>query len=74
MKYKITTKEGLTILLDDPYEVYEYLIKKIYKQDINNPDEDSHFKAEDAQCWCELANTGDEYVAKHFKIECVYNF
>lgn len=73
MKYKITTKDK-KIILNEPTDVYAFVIESIYMQNMVTSDEDAHISASDAQCWCELANAGDEYITDDFKIECVYNF
>lgn len=73
MKYRIMHGD-VTNIINTPKEVYDYLVRKIYKRERADVDEETHLKSTDAQCWCELANAGDSYEDKDFTIECVYRF
>ena len=73
MKYRIKC-EGSSNTVNTPEGVYSYLVREIYKKDEKTVDEETHLRAVDVQCWCELATAGDSYVDQHFEIECVYNF
>jgi hypothetical protein len=73
MKFKLIFNE-ITKIFNSPYSVYEYLVESVYKCSLKTVDEETHLRAVDVQCWCELANVGDSYEDRDFTVECVYSF
>ena len=70
--FRITRQNGNYAILDTPYEVYEYIVKVIFNDDLRTCSYCSHHEAEEAQCWCEMADEGEEYDGGEFIIECVW--
>ena len=71
MNFKIVRSDNKYTILDNPYEVYEFIVERIFNEDVRNCSYQTHKEAEEAQCWCEMADIEDEYDGGDFTIECI---
>ena len=72
MRFKLMKNyDNAYAVLDNPDEVYEYIVECIFREDTRNVSHQAHREASEAQCWCEMAYVGDEYESGDLSIECV---